>query len=90
MTTPRLEKFKKLLEEQVEGMQDYLMHLVDESSLILIFWDPLIQKSFRLGLERQDKNFNLKSEWRTRELFPKLDERKIDFVALITPNEIAH
>lgn len=85
-----IDSYNVLLGEIFEGMKDHLYHPLDESSLRSIFWDQFIQKLFRNGLEKKPKNFILRSEWRTREQFSHLEDRKVDFVALIKPDEMFH
>lgn len=82
--------YRQILQQPLENLKDHLFNSSNEATLRSLFWDQILNRLFLFGQEGNEKNYRLSSEWMTRKLFPKLEDRKIDFVASIKPGQKRH
>ena len=76
------------LEVPLFNLKNHLLHSASEANLNSLFWDIVFNQLFHsLNEASIGLNYRLESEWSSRTIFPKADDRFIDFVALMKVNE---
>lgn len=77
--------YAEILNQPLENLKDHLIKLSNGATLRSLFWDQLLNRLFRFGLEGRDKQYLISSEWNTRKLLLYLEVRKVDFEVSIKP-----
>lgn len=76
------------LDDSIEDFKDHIKQSSSEASFRSMFWDSVFNHMFRSGLKGNPrKPFTIEPEWKTRTLFPYLDDRKVDLAVLFKPFE---